>query len=387
MFSADSHAVLSYIIPLSTTNMDAHVEIAARLTATRILIKFSLLSDNWSLQYGLITLAATVIFCVYCILKHTAYNCSVIKRHTNSGFTLIELSIVLIIIGLVAASVLVGRDLIFAARVRQQVTMIEQLNTAANAFRNKYGCLPGDCVNGEDFGFDPLADGDGDGRIFSTKGWYMMNIPPVEPVNFFYQLSQANMIAGTYQFYDMVGPYQHGYPGKLTPALKMDTRQATGMDNAFISGKGGIVPISLRAWSEESGGDVDFTNLFSDTNKNYWFLTGTLIGRLPSSYTYPPGILPAFDAYSLDAKIDDGLPLTGIMRSIYGQTTDGPFANPGWGQGSEITGPACVYSGFHNSITDPTQVTYNFLELDYNDQHIVTSRRLILCAPLIAASF
>jgi prepilin-type N-terminal cleavage/methylation domain-containing protein len=64
--------------------------------------------------------------------------------HTRSGFTLIELSIVLVIIGLIAGGVLVGRDLIEAARIRQQITEIEQFKTAVNTFRIKYNGLPGD---------------------------------------------------------------------------------------------------------------------------------------------------------------------------------------------------------------------------------------------------
>ena len=62
----------------------------------------------------------------------------------RGGFTLIELSIVLVIIGLLAGGVLVGRDLIAAAALRSQITQIEKYNAAANTFRAKYGFLPGD---------------------------------------------------------------------------------------------------------------------------------------------------------------------------------------------------------------------------------------------------
>ena len=65
--------------------------------------------------------------------------------HTaQRGFTLIELSIVLVIIGLVVGGVLVGQDLIRAAQGRAQISQIEKYNTAANTFRDKYGALPGD---------------------------------------------------------------------------------------------------------------------------------------------------------------------------------------------------------------------------------------------------
>src|SRR5689334_20830022 len=66
---------------------------------------------------------------------------------SESGFTLIELSIVLVIIGLIVGGVLVGQDMIKAAQIRATVAQIEKYNTAVNTFRNKYNALPGDMSN------------------------------------------------------------------------------------------------------------------------------------------------------------------------------------------------------------------------------------------------
>src|SRR5579883_2923623 len=62
----------------------------------------------------------------------------------EGGFTLIELSIVLVIIGLIVGGVLVGQDLIRAAQVRATISQIEKYNTAVNTFYGKYNALPGD---------------------------------------------------------------------------------------------------------------------------------------------------------------------------------------------------------------------------------------------------
>src|SRR3984957_20998129 len=62
----------------------------------------------------------------------------------RNGFTLIELSIVLVIIGLIVGGILVGQDLIKAAEVRAQLLQIEKYNSAVNTFRGKFGGLPGD---------------------------------------------------------------------------------------------------------------------------------------------------------------------------------------------------------------------------------------------------
>ena len=46
------------------------------------------------------------------------------------GFTLIELSIVLVIIGLIVGGILVGQDLINAAAIRAQIAQVEKYQTA-----------------------------------------------------------------------------------------------------------------------------------------------------------------------------------------------------------------------------------------------------------------
>lgn len=65
-------------------------------------------------------------------------------RHDGLGFTLVELAIVLVIIGLIIGGVLAGQDLIKSATIRAAITDIEKINTAAVTFRTKYPGLPGD---------------------------------------------------------------------------------------------------------------------------------------------------------------------------------------------------------------------------------------------------
>src|ERR1700722_5890685 len=74
---------------------------------------------------------------------------------SSSGFTLIELSIVLVIIGLIVGGILVGQDLIKAAEVRAQLSQIEKYNSAVNTFRAKFNAIPGDMAiaTAKQFGF------------------------------------------------------------------------------------------------------------------------------------------------------------------------------------------------------------------------------------------
>src|ERR1700722_19638100 len=90
------------------------------------------------------------------------------EMQRSSGFTLIELSIVLVIIGLIVGGVLVGRDLIEAAAIRAQISQIEKYQTAVNTLRAKYEYLTGDMPDpaASACGFYPrgLYAGEGDGN-------------------------------------------------------------------------------------------------------------------------------------------------------------------------------------------------------------------------------
>lgn len=80
-------------------------------------------------------------------------------RPFKKAFTLIELSIVLVVIGLLAGGVLVGRDLVQAAKIRLGISEVEQIRTGINTFKLKYNCLPGDCKNATLFLGQGLCNG------------------------------------------------------------------------------------------------------------------------------------------------------------------------------------------------------------------------------------
>ena len=65
----------------------------------------------------------------------------------NRGFTLVELAIVMMIIGLLIAGVLKGQEMVQNARVTNTIKQINGYQAAFVGFQDKYSALPGDMVN------------------------------------------------------------------------------------------------------------------------------------------------------------------------------------------------------------------------------------------------
>ena len=66
-----------------------------------------------------------------------------IKRR-QSGFTLIEIAIVLVIIGLLLGGILKGQELINSARVKNLASDFRNVPVFIYGYQDKYRALPGD---------------------------------------------------------------------------------------------------------------------------------------------------------------------------------------------------------------------------------------------------
>jgi prepilin-type N-terminal cleavage/methylation domain-containing protein len=110
----------------------------------------------------------------------------------NKGFTLVELSIVIVIIGLIVAGVVGGQSLVNQSKIRATITEVDKFRTAINSFNLEYNQLPGDMTNATSYWGGTVVNGDGN-RFISTT-----NIEYAESLSAFEHLAMAKLIEGSY---------------------------------------------------------------------------------------------------------------------------------------------------------------------------------------------
>src|SRR5215471_11410994 len=86
-------------------------------------------------------------------------------RNPSKGFTLIEIAIVLVIIGLLLGGVLKGQELITGARVRNLISQQDGIKASFFGFQDRYRALPGDYAAANTNIAGVTITGDGNGRI------------------------------------------------------------------------------------------------------------------------------------------------------------------------------------------------------------------------------
>lgn len=215
--------------------------------------------------------------------------------HANTklqrGFTLIEMSIVLVIIGLIIGGILKGQEIIESSRQKNVITQVDTIRAAVNTFADKYNSLPGDYnlattrINGT---ATLLADGDADGIIGAIEADAASiqgetGIADPEQYDFFNHLSLAELISGT------------------TPSVTAPTGFGDGSPLPAIAVPGAGMTVVYG--THELG---------NNDRQSHWLRLHKTVAGASNDAT--EGALSGKRAFEMDLKIDDALAYDGTMR-------------------------------------------------------------------------
>lgn len=209
------------------------------------------------------------------------------KHNVCKGFSLVELSISLVIMGLLVIGGLAGKELIKASEIRAVIVEIEGHKIAIGNFVEQYSGLPGDLKNAEEFwGTYP---GDSGGTINGNDNG---RIDGNEIFRAWHQLGLAKLSQGVFTSAD--DATDTATPGTNVPR--------SGYINAGYS----------LIWNNAPGAWVD--DLGRNFPGNYLILGSLTSGSevLTSSSVTPN------DAFSIDEKIDNEQPDYGKVLSVNG---------------------------------------------------------------------
>lgn len=233
---------------------------------------------------------------------------------SRNGFSLVELSIVLVILGLLTGGILTGRALIHAAELRKVTREAENFRSAVFAFRDKYIAWPGDLTNATGFwgkdtaycngaagtaGSPGTCNGDGNGLL-------SMLYDAGEPRYFWQHLANAGLIEGTYTLPASGGLYQSQLSGSAAPA------SVIGGGWTAVTFPSSLATIAMLYPSARD------RLLLSLSNGNKTGDTTTSFSGIGAD-AY--GVMLPEDAWNIDQKMDDTKPGTGKVTAA--RYTDG----------------------------------------------------------------
>ena len=204
----------------------------------------------------------------------------------NKGFTLVELSIVIVIIGLIVAGVVGGQSLVKQSKIRALISDYNKYNIAVNAFKLEYNGLPGDLSNASAFGLGTSGNGDKWIHHRTTENLYSWG-----------HLSSSGLIQGAYTGAS-ASPPRVNQIGVNIPA------SSYGSDVA-------VYFASIR--SSNACLSTNSTPMFG-TVHNVNIITFAKL-RTNNESCARIGFLNVKDAFGIDQKIDDGIADSGIMFS------------------------------------------------------------------------
>jgi prepilin-type N-terminal cleavage/methylation domain-containing protein len=218
----------------------------------------------------------------------------------STGFTLLEMAIVIVVVSLLIGGVLIGQGMIRTAELNGVITTTTKYKDAIDSFKSKYTQFPGDISDAFNFwdngagticGTAAQCNGDGNGvldRVSANEN---------EKLRAWQHLQLANMTS-----LNLIG-YE---------STANDEAINTNVANSTIEGAG---------FRFDTVSSVNLLELAADSGNP---------GLLQA------GALKAEDAASIDKKVDDGAANTGFVISVNGAANIGCVINPGVNDGYDL---------------------------------------------------
>jgi prepilin-type N-terminal cleavage/methylation domain-containing protein len=250
----------------------------------------------------------------------------------QKAFSLVELSIVLVILGLLTGGILSGQSLIRASQLRSVSSDFQKYTTAMQTFRDKYFSYPGDMPNAVAFwGRHPTTTNDRctlEWNVAETTAWnndvarretcngngdgVYAHWTRSEQIVAWQHLSNSGLVEGQYKGGRTGGSGSTTLvPGIHLPPSKLGQVQPTtnhfGGPTAMVFA---ITPITTgtagMSYTPRTNAEIEGI-LTSERNIVY----GGLVG--PGSHNYVTLGMRPEDAWNVDLKMDDGKPSAGRL--------------------------------------------------------------------------
>lgn len=213
------------------------------------------------------------------------------------NYTLFEISMILIIIGLVLGGAVLTRDLISAGELRAQIRQIQNYDYATHQFQEKYGGFPGDIENPGKF-FATAVAGNGNGLVEAAE-------PPLYNDSVYWNSSLE--LQQAFVQLSLAGLADRSFDGSRV--------LNKGIPATIYNNKAGFfIAANIFALPSRDEPELEKGNAMWFVACNY--KPGLILDDKIALWSRSCGVFAPIDLRFIDNKIDDSRPLTGKLQAF-----------------------------------------------------------------------